>query len=170
MESADNPILKFNAEDGAVPLMVICSATFITGPMVEGRGWATLAREVSGSITVPAAQLFPFHAGGFSVFVGIVKDRDGGDRDGIMGRTARWRRGRFFAAVPRRGRELHFHHGEARLFRGACEVTVRVQLQFPEVTPFAVGRAPSLAYREQVCRTCRQGRSRRLLQWRSLPR
>ena len=146
MKSARDPAVWFYAEDRAVPLQVICSATLITGQMVEGRGGAALTLEVPRTIAAPAAQLVLAHAGVFSVISGVVvlNWRDG-VRGDILGSTARCCRGRLVGVVSQRSGEKLFFRGAARILRDAGEVTFGVQLQPFEISPSVMRHTPVLA-------------------------
>jgi hypothetical protein len=146
VKGAHDPTVWFYAEEGAVPLQVVCSATFITGQMVEGRGGAALTREVPRTIAAPAAQLVLAHAGVFSVISGVVMLNWRGEvRGDILGSNARCRRGRLVGVVSQRSGELLFCRGVARMLRDAGEVTVGVQLQLVEISPSVMRHTPVLA-------------------------
>jgi hypothetical protein len=107
VKDANDPTVWFYAEEGAVSLQVVCSATFITGQMVEGRGGAALAREVPRAITAPTARLVLAHAGVLAILrVVVVQDGRGGGREGLMWGRACGHRVRLHGGVHRRRGEL----------------------------------------------------------------
>jgi hypothetical protein len=107
VKDAKDPAVRFNVEEGAVSLQVVCSATFITGQMVEGRGGAALAREVPRAITAPTARLVLAHAGVIAILrVVVVQDGRGGVREGLVWGRACGHCVRLYGKFHRRRGEL----------------------------------------------------------------